>query len=225
MTDAASAGPAEPGGERFVSARTRVAIAAAAGILASGVAAFFVPWEVAPILGWDVVAASFLGWFWFAVHGSDSLATARRAKADDPSRAVADLVLVAASVTSLLGVGLSLVKASNVVGLAQAMITCVAVLTVALSWLSVNVVFTLRYADLYYATGDGIDFHGDRAPPDYGDFAYVAFTIGMTYQVSDTDLVSRPIRRTALRHALLSYLFGIAIIATTINVVAGLLNH
>jgi uncharacterized membrane protein len=97
-------------------------------------------------------------------------------------------------------------------------------LTVALSWLSVHAVYTLRYADLYYRTGGGIDFHDDGAP-DFGDFAYVAFTIGMTFQVSDTDLVSRPIRRTALRHALLSYLFGIAVIATTINAVASLLNH
>jgi uncharacterized membrane protein len=82
----------------------------------------------------------------------------------------------------------------------------------------------LRYADLYYAAESGIDFHDDRAP-DYGDFAYVAFTIGMTFQVSDTDIISRRIRMAALRHALLSYLFGIAVIATTINAVGGLLNH
>jgi uncharacterized membrane protein len=97
-------------------------------------------------------------------------------------------------------------------------------MTVAFSWLLVHAVFTLRYADLYYGAGGGIDFHDDRAP-DYGDFGYVAFTIGMTYQVSDTDLVSRPIRMAAIRHALLSYLFGIAVIATTINAVASLLNH
>ena len=65
----------------------------------------------------------------------------------------------------------------------------------------------------------GMDFRDDRAP-DYGDFAYVAFTIGMTFQVSDTDLVSRPIRMTASRHVRLSCLFGIAVIATTTNAVA-----
>ncbi|MEO7556753.1 MAG: DUF1345 domain-containing protein, partial [Acidimicrobiales bacterium] len=67
----------------------------------------------------------------------------------------------------------------------------------------------------------GIDFNDD-AEPDYRDFAYLAFTIGMTYQVSDTDLKTKEIRRTALRHALLSYVFGTAIIAVMINVVAGL---
>jgi uncharacterized membrane protein len=98
----------------------------------------------------------------------------------------------------------------------------VAVATVALSWLAVQAVFILRYAHLYYVEG-GIDFHDDMAP-NYADFAYVGFTIGMTYQVSDTDLNSKRIRRTALRHALLSYVFGIAVIAITINVVAGLLR-
>jgi uncharacterized membrane protein len=67
----------------------------------------------------------------------------------------------------------------------------------------------------------GIDFN-QHDDPDYHDFAYLAFTIGMTYQVSDTDLTTRAVRRTALRHALLSYVFGTAIIAVTINVVAGL---
>jgi uncharacterized membrane protein len=202
----------------------RVAISGGGGVLIYGVVALFVPWQVAVLLGWDAMAASFLVWVWWTIRGSDSGETASLAKTEDPSRALADLVLVSASVASLPGVGLALVKASSATGAARAVITAVAVLTVALSWLSVHALFTLRYADLYYAADAGIDFHDDRAP-DYGDFAYVAFTIGMTFQVSDTDLVSRPIRVTALRHALLSYLFGIAVIATTINAVASLLNH
>jgi uncharacterized membrane protein len=66
-----------------------------------------------------------------------------------------------------------------------------------------------------------VDFNEDDAP-DYRDFAYLAFTIGMTFQVSDTTLQTSEIRRTALRHALLSYVFGAVVIATTINLVAGL---
>ena len=69
----------------------------------------------------------------------------------------------------------------------------------------------------------GIDFKSD-AKPKYSDFAYVAFTLGMTYQVSDTDLQSPVMRATALRHALISYVFGAVIIAATINLVAGLSN-
>jgi uncharacterized membrane protein len=132
-------------------------------------------------------------------------------------------VLIAASVASLLGVGLALLQASDESGVARALTTAVAVATVVLSWLAVQTVFTLRYAHLYYLDG-GIDFHNEKAP-DYRDFAYVAFTLGMTYQVSDTDLTSKKIRTTALRHALLSYVFGIAVIAITINVVAGLLGR
>jgi uncharacterized membrane protein len=86
----------------------------------------------------------------------------------------------------------------------------------------VYTVCTVRYARLYYADPPGgIDFNQDE-PPRYLDFAYLAFTLGMTYQVSDTDLQTHEIRGTALRHALLSYLLGAVILATIINMVAGL---
>ncbi|HEV7887238.1 MAG TPA: DUF1345 domain-containing protein, partial [Acidimicrobiales bacterium] len=130
-----------------------------------------------------------------------------------------------ACVASLGAVGFGLVKAAHEHGLAAAGMTAVAVVSVALAWSAVHAVFTLRYAHLYYAHGEvgGIDF-GDDEPPDYHDFAYVAVTIGMTYQVSDTDLTTKLIRRTAARHALLSYVFGTVIVAMMINVVAGLLR-
>ncbi|MGH9277374.1 MAG: DUF1345 domain-containing protein, partial [Acidimicrobiales bacterium] len=94
---------------------------------------------------------------------------------------------------------------------------------IVLAWAVVHSVYTLRYARLYYQEGGGIDF-SQAADPDYRDFAYVAFTIGMTYQVSDTEVASRSIRHTVLRHALLSFVFGTAILAVTINVVASLLT-
>jgi len=88
----------------------------------------------------------------------------------------------------------------------------------------VHTVFTVRYGDLYYADPvGGIDFNEDDKP-DYRDFAYLALTIGMTFQVSDTDLQAKPIRRSAIRHALLSYGFGAIIVAITINIVASLLS-
>jgi uncharacterized membrane protein len=87
----------------------------------------------------------------------------------------------------------------------------------------VNTVFVLRYAHLYYGVGavGGLDVPGAEAP-DYRDFAYLSFTVGMTFQVSDTALTDRTMRMTVLRHALLSYVFSIATIAFTINVIAGL---
>jgi uncharacterized membrane protein len=92
------------------------------------------------------------------------------------------------------------------------------------SWLTVHTIFALRYARLYYSgTVGGISFN-QRREPTYPDFAYVAATIGMTFQVSDTDLEDAAIRRTALRHALLSYLFGAVLLAMTVNVGASLLK-
>ena len=92
------------------------------------------------------------------------------------------------------------------------------------SWFAVHTVFALRYARLYYSDPPGgIDFNQSEAPA-YVDFAYLAFTIGMAYQVSDTDLQTRKIRATALQHSLLSYLLGAVILAMTINLIIGLGN-
>ena len=92
-----------------------------------------------------------------------------------------------------------------------------------LSWAVVHTSFALRYAGLYYAgQPGGIDFHDKTATGKYSDFAYVAFTIGMTFQVADTNLQTKRFRKTVLRHALLSYVFGVVIIAIAINVVASL---
>ena len=94
--------------------------------------------------------------------------------------------------------------------------------SVMLAWATVQTIFMLRYARMYYDAKDGgVDFGGDK--PDYGDFAYLAFTIGMTYLVSDTAITERAIRRVVLRHAVLSFVFATAFIAVLINVVGGLL--
>ena len=100
-------------------------------------------------------------------------------------------------------------------------------LTVVLSWTVINIVYTLRYADQHYrSTPAGIAFGTEdgQQQPGYRDFAYVAFTIGMTYQVSDTTLRDPQIRRTVLAHAILSYVFGVVIVAGSVNLISGLLR-
>jgi uncharacterized membrane protein len=82
----------------------------------------------------------------------------------------------------------------------------------------------VRYGDIYYAAPVGGVIFNDDDKPDYRDFAYLAFTIGMTYQVSDTNLTNRTIRHAVSRHALLSFVFGAVIIALAINTVASLLQ-
>jgi uncharacterized membrane protein len=114
------------------------------------------------------------------------------------------------------------VKAANSHGAQKTLLLASGIAAIVASWGVVHTVFTLRYAGLFYGGADGgIDFNEDDKPT-YADFAYLAFTIGMTYQVSDTDLTSKAIRHTALRHALMSYLLGTVIIAATINLAAGL---
>lgn len=168
-------------------------------------------------------ALVYVVWVLCVIAGKDTAATARIATREDGSRTAADLMLLCAAVGSLGAVLLSLVKASAEHGGAKAMLTVVAVVSVVLSWAVVHITFTLRYARLFFTRPQGgIDFHDDHKDARYLDFAYVAFTIGMTYQVSDTELTNRQIRSVALRHALLSYLFGTVIIAMTINVIAGL---
>jgi uncharacterized membrane protein len=128
------------------------------------------------------------------------------------------------SAAAFVGVGFALFKASQAGTAGQVTLTVVSVVTVALSWVVVHTVFTLRYAHEYYtAPVGGIDFKTEEAP-DYQDFAYIAFTIGMTFQVSDTDVQGRKVRRTVLRHSLLSYLFGAVILAVVINVIAGIVK-
>ena len=97
-----------------------------------------------------------------------------------------------------------------------------AVLSVFASWVLIHTVYTLKYARLYYeGTPGGVSFNEDDLPQ-YSDFAYLSFTIGMTFQVSDTDLESKQFRRTALHQAWISFPLGAVIIASSINLVSGL---
>jgi uncharacterized membrane protein len=132
-----------------------------------------------------------------------------------------EVIVISASMAGLLGVGYLLVASSPPGGQADAA-AAVGVGSVVAAWFTVHTVFTVRNGRLYYSdAAGGVDFN-QQEPPDYVDFAYLAFTIGMTYQVSDTALRSRTIRATALRQAMLSYLLGAVILAITINLVAGL---
>jgi uncharacterized membrane protein len=174
------------------------------------------------LVGWDTTAAVYLAWLWTTLRTRDAERTATRATTTDPDRAITDVLLLTASVASLLAVGFVLAHAGQNPGPQELLRIGLALASVVLSWAMVHTVFTLRYARLYYSGPDGgIDFN-EPDPPTYSDFAYLAFTIGMTFQVSDTPLRSKDIRRTVLRHGLLSYLFGTGILATTINLVASL---
>ena len=206
-------------------AMRRLIVAGLGGAIVIGAAvALGASWSVAVACGWVGAAILFLAWVWGAIAPKDAAETARHAQAEDLSRATSDLVLLSTATASLIAVAFVLAAAGRDSGADKGLLIALAIVSVALAWASVHTVFLLRYARIYYdPPPGGIDFNEDD-PPDYRDFAYVAFTVGMTWQVSDTELTARAVRHTAIRHALLSFVFGSVIVAITINVVASLLN-
>jgi uncharacterized membrane protein len=199
---------------------------AAASLLVGTLVAVLVGVSYSPLLGallgWDTVAVLYTGWLTFVLRRSDAEQTARRATTTDLDRLATDIVLLAAAVVSLVTVAFVLTGGPRGDSREDLLRVGLGVVSVVASWAMVHTVFALRYAALYYDEPvGGIDFNSDDTPT-YRDFAYLAFTVGMTFQVSDTALRSAALRGTALRHALLSYLFGTGIIATTVNLVASL---
>ena len=205
-------------------ATTRVSMATVAGVCAGLLVALPGDWQVGLLAGWDVAAAVYAAWTWAAIWHRDPAATARLALREDPGRAIADALLLVASMASVLAVGLVITAGHASGSGARDARAALAVASVALSWTVVQTVFTLHYARLYYShPAGGIGFN-QQAPPRFSDFAYLAFTVGMTFQVSDTDLQTSTVRARVLQQALLSYLLGAVILATTINLVVGLLR-
>ena len=205
-------------------AMRRTAVALALGVVALVVTLVLgASWPVAVTGSWGVVALVIVASVWFRIYPMNAEQTKARARAEDFSRPTSDLVVLVASVASLGAIGYTVHRAAHAHGATKALLIALAIAVVALSWLTVHTLYLLRYGDLYY--GDpvgGIDFN-DQEPPDYHDFAYLALTIGMTFQVSDTSLTSKAMRRVAIRHALLSFLFVAVILALSINTVATLL--
>jgi uncharacterized membrane protein len=174
--------------------------------------------STAALVAWVGAAVVFLVSSWAAIWGLDAEDTAWLAAREDGTRPIRDITLLIVSVGTLATVVSVIFRAHQ----NPPDRTALGVAAIAASWLVVNTVFTLRYARLYYsAPRGGLDFNGDDDPT-FRDFAYVAFTIGMTFQVSDTALQKTQIRATALRHALMSFVFNTVILAVTVNIVAGL---
>jgi uncharacterized membrane protein len=154
---------------------------------------------------------TFLLTTWSIIIRADSSRAPQLAAREDQTEGSARVLLVGASLASLLGAGYALHLAGQKTGAPRMLLIGAAVLTVVLSWAVINTVYTLRYADQHFRSrpggiafgaGDGLQH------PSYRDFAYVAFTIGKCYQVSDTMLRDPQIRRSVLAHAILSYVCG-----------------
>ena len=195
---------------------------AAAGVVVGIAVAVLTSWPYGPLTGWITACGLFLGLTWRRVWPMDAEQTAEHAVREDTTKAGADVVLLLSAVASLAAVGLVLVKGSSDKGVGQTVDVALSLTSIALSWAVIHTSYTLRYARHYYSDADGGVSFNQHEPPRYSDFAYFAFTLGMTFQVSDTDISSGIIRRAALKQALLSYLFGAVILASVINLVSQL---
>src|SRR4051812_17524639 len=185
-----------------------------AGGIVGGVTAPLLGWDTAALSAWVAAALVFLVWTWASAWALGSEDTAWVAARDDRSRAVRDRVLIGISIGTLMAVALVIFRAHE----SPPLQIVLGVGCIAASWLVLNTVFTLRYARLYYtAPRGGVDFNQEDDPT-FPDFAYLAFTIGMCFQVSDTTLQKTAVRATALRHGLTSFVFDAVIIAVTVNV-------
>src|SRR5215468_5984837 len=176
----------------------RFAVALGLGLIVFTLALRWLLWQLAVLIGWDTVVLTVLLAVWPVIAILDSGGTEALATREDETRGTAAILELGAATVSLAGVLFALQQASETEGNRKLILTTAAMLTILVSWVLVTTVFVLRYAHLHYTSqAGGVDFHADTQP-DYIDFAYMAFTIGMTYQVSDTEVHDPSIRRAVL---------------------------
>lgn len=201
-------------------AAVRLIACLVAGVVVAVVVGLLANLPLGFLVGVTVLHGSFVAAGSMALWPLDGDATRLNAHREDFNPKLEELVVVVISVGGLIGIAMLLVLGNSVSGKIGA---AIALLGVFLAWGSLQLMYAARYAYLYYGKvgGGGIDFNNDL-PPTYRDFFYFSYNLGMTYQVSDTNVSSTEIRSVVLRHSLLSYIFGVVVLASTINLVAGI---
>jgi len=211
--------------------------------LAAGAAAFFVAWGYlrlwsASFVGWN---ASFVGWNafagvilvldWMTIRTTPQPKMRERAQQEDPSRLLVLIFVVVAAFAALCAVVFFVRVHKGQMHQPFLVDLLLTLSTVISAWALLHTVYSFRYAHAYYGDSEELDAHqhagglifpGDR-PPDYFDFAYFSFVVGMTCQVSDVQITSRRLRRITLLHGVLSFGFNTMILALLINALSGLL--
>ncbi|MFD1788156.1 DUF1345 domain-containing protein [Sphingomonas floccifaciens] len=180
-------------------------------------------WSTGTMIGFDIAAAIFLGSIVPLLRTADPAAIRASAARNDANRPMLLAITAATSLAILAAVVGELIAKGALPAIKIALVLA----TLALSWLFANTVYALHYAHLFYSRdeddgGDegGLDFPG-CLEPDYSDFLYFAFTLGMTFQTSDVSITDRSVRRTVTVHSLAAFVFNLGIVAFTINVLGG----
>ena len=182
----------------------------------------------ARLLGsWDIFTICFLGLNWRVMLRASPDAMRRFAQQEDEGRGLILSLVTAAACLSVVAIGLI----SHDKGKENSLLLFhigLSIFTIISSWLLVHTIFAQHYAHTYYGAdrelsqckADGLDFPGELEP-DYWDFLYFSFVVGMTSQVSDVNVTSRQMRKLSLIHGVLSFFFNTTIVAMTINIIAG----
>jgi len=204
-------------------ARLRFLIMLIVGLTAAAIVFFTGHPIQAPAAGWAAAAAAYVGWVISRTIRLNAEQTRSHATSEDPSRGATEVLILSANIAAIAAVAVLVFSSHQGDSSQRLSNAALGFVTVALSWMLIHTLFTLRYAELYYSGDEvgGIAFN-QKEPPRYTDFAYLATSIGMTYQVSDTNLETTAIRTEALKHSLLSYLFGTVVLASTINLVVSI---
>ncbi|KLT66221.1 DUF1345 domain-containing protein [Pedobacter sp. BMA] len=173
------------------------------------------------MLGWDFFCIVLISLHWYMFFNTSSSETHLKARMQDESREEIFAIVLVSTFAGLLAVVLLLINKDI-----KALDLVTAISGMFLSWFLVHTTFSMRYAHLYYGDSDddkgkGLDFPGEDEP-DFIDFAYFSFVLGMTFQVSDVEISSRQLRRLSLLHSLIAFVFNTVIVALTINALAGL---
>ncbi|MGJ7507192.1 DUF1345 domain-containing protein [Variovorax sp. GT1P44] len=216
----------------MMSGGQRLLCAAAVGLLVS-LALRLTPLAAGAcvLAGWCTCAAVYLlPAFWLA-ETSDADRTRSRAQSMDPPKVwLLAIMLVAASVS--VGVILTLLRqVPHLQGVERIGLITLGLIALASSWLMIHTIYAFHYAHRYYQAEldpeeetPGLDFPG-KLDPDYFDFLYYSFVVGMTSQVSDVQVTSRDMRRITLVHGVVSFTFNMLVLALSINVVATLIQN
>ncbi|MGW4928829.1 DUF1345 domain-containing protein [Agromyces sp. NPDC004153] len=200
----------------------RAIVAIIAGAIAAAATAPFLGYVAGFLVGWSVLALTSVVWVVVMVWPMDASRTREHARGEDPGRRLARLIALVGSLVGLGAVAVVLLQTRNRSEVEAFLLAGIAVVSVVSSWALVQVDYMLRIAARYYADPvGGIDFNQDE-DPQYTDFVYFAVGLGMTYQVADTNVRTNEIRRIVIAQTLLAYLFGSVILASIINLVAGI---
>jgi uncharacterized membrane protein len=209
---------------RIIKARPRLFIAVALGSAIALALATLTSWRAASslLVGWDVCAGLYLVLTSQVMSRADVSHVRRRARLQDEGRFGILILTAVAALASL--VAIFALLSSSSAGMRSAADLFLATLTILLSWAFTHTIFALHYAHEYYdeneGKGGGMEFPGGATEPDYWDFMYFSFVIGMCAQVSDVTVSCRPIRRTVFGHSVVSFVFNAALLALTVNIAA-----